>query len=194
MDASFMLPTTHATANEPGGGVRVRDVPIFAEVAERGGRPQPYDLAWLRGALGRDAAHRAGGGTYRAPMHFGHHEPGVDRARAGHFEVTRLGLRLVEGEPKWTIFADLVFKDRTSYDLWRADYPYRSVEVSPDKANELNSLALLSSEAPYHRFPIASTFAALPGGGVAFLWRTDVKDPNAEGQPAAAPKGSPFEE
>jgi hypothetical protein len=153
-----------------GGRIAVRDVPIFAE-NDRGG--QKYDEAWLRGAVLRDQARRMTG--YKAPMHLGHHEVALERKRAGDYALESVRYCLYDGKPLWVIFGSLYFANEAVLSQTLRDYPYRSVEIAAgDAPGEINSLALLSTEAPYFRFPNLEnlTFAALPNGGSAFAWRT----------------------
>jgi hypothetical protein len=174
------LLASYRTAKQPDGKVRVYDVPVFGEnERDFGDEVLGYDLKWLSTALKIDQKLRAE--NYRAPMHFGHHEPGVDRERAGEIELKGVGRRLFHGKAKWILFADLVFDTAEKFERFKREYVYRSVEISPEKPNEINSLALLASEAPYFRFPIAKQFThafrALPGGGKAFLWRFSMPAP-----------------
>lgn len=167
--ADLRLPTVYRAIRMPDGSVRVPGVPIFGE-----NRRSTYtgDLSytkeWLTGALRADQALRADG--YRVPLHYGHHEPGIVREAAGSVEFDAVALRVYSGEPTWVLFGTLVFKTEAKFAKAKADFPYRSVEISHEKPSEINSLALLDSDAPYFRFPNLS-FRALPENGRSYLWR-----------------------
>lgn len=178
--ASLDLAQGYRTVPEPGGRVRVLDVPLFAENKRAGGG---HGKGWLVGALRADEQHRAAG--YHLPLHFGHHEPGVSRERAGHAELKSVRLKLVHGEPRWTLFGDKVYDTPAKAQKALREYPHRSVEISPDHPTEINSVALLGSEAPYFRFPEVRAYRALAGGGSAYLWSGSM-DPTTK--PAELPK------
>lgn len=165
------IPTVYEHESHKDGTVSVKMVPIFAENIRRFGEVEVrYDRTWLQGAVDADFRHRASG--YKAPMHFGHHANpavGVVRERAGHIELCEVKLCLHEGKPTYVVFANKVFKDEEAFEKAKKDFPYRSVEISPDRPNEINSLALLSSEAPYFRFPNLA-FSADTGGSRVFVW------------------------
>lgn len=136
------------------GTVTVKDVPIFGE-NERSSfaGDLKYDASWLKKAHKVDEDLRKG--NYKAPMHFGHHTGmGGSVERAGHYEIT--GVKKVKLHDKKinVAFANLVFKNEETFEKYKNDYPYRSVEISHERPDQINSLALLSSEAPYFQFPI----------------------------------------
>lgn len=176
------LAKTYTTVYEANGTVRVKDVPIFAENKRKFGEMELcYDRAWLEGAMA--VCHRKRDSGYMAPMHFGHHERGSVRKRAGHFEQTGVYLCDYHGEPKWVTFADLVYSSEENFEKAKKDYPYRSVEISPDRPNEINSLALLSSEAPYFQFPNLA-FSATQGEERVFVWSDNAMADDAKNKPA----------
>lgn len=166
------LPTHYRASTASDGSIVVKNVPIFGENKRKiFGDEVSYDKKWLSLALARDAELRSEG--YKAPMHFGHHGMSDDRERAGHYELTSVKRCRYDGKPTWILFGTLVFKSQDKLERAIAEFPYRSVEISGEKPDEINSLALLSSEAPYFRFPNLEnlSFAALPSGGRAFVWR-----------------------
>lgn len=179
----------------PEGTMVVEDVPIFGEnQREFFGEKLVYDRGWLKQALHRDLELRSQG--YRAPMHFGHHDIGQTRERAGHFELTHVRLCLYDGVPTWIVFGTLVFKSQAKLEKAISEFPYRSVEISGEKPNEINSLALLSSEAPYFRFPNLErvNFATLQDGTRIFAWRHPLmaqSPPQNQPDPKAAAQGAP---
>lgn len=185
-DGAFAIERQHRLEVRPDGSCVVLDVPVFAEnTRELNGERMHFGKDWLQGALNADRARRATG--YVAPVHFGHHAAdGSLRERAGQLELTRLGLRSYDAQPTWVLYGNLVFPDRKTLDKVRSQYPYRSVEISFENAGEINSLALLSSEAPYFRFPNLQ-FTAAPDGTFAWRHKMDINDPSgALGAPAPA--------
>jgi len=162
------LPISYKAEEKPNGSVVISGVPVFAE-NKRGDKTFGQD--WLKSALYRDSDLRSK--NYKAPIHFGHHEPGVDRERAGYYELSKVQLANYSGSPTWVLFANLIFDSKEKSEKAR-QYPYRSVEISSEHPSEINSLALLSSEAPYFRFPTL-TFRAWTGGE-SFLWRDTLED------------------
>lgn len=166
------LPTTYRASVAPDGSIVVAGVPVFAENKRtQFGVELNYDREWLDAALAADRKLRADG--YKAPMHFGHHEVALERERAGHFVLDEVRICLYDDKPTAVLFGSLVFKSKAKLERAMADFPYRSVEISHEKPNEINSLALLSSEAPYFRFPNLESlaFSALPGNALGFAWR-----------------------
>ncbi len=174
-DIAESLPKTYEVEYCEDGTVRVKNVPIFGENKRTfptpdGGRIElTYDRAWLEGAVHADAKLRDTD-NYTPPMHFGHHERGLPRKRAGHFEQKSVKLCKVNGKPTWVTFADKVFSNKENFEKAKRDYPYRSIEISPDRPSEINSLALLSSEAPYFRFPNLAFAADTGSDSQIFIW------------------------
>lgn len=188
------LPTAHVFEDQADGRVIVRRVPIFAEVGERGGVETPWNAKWVKAALAKAQAQPG----YWMPVHYRHHADGADAGRAGDARPTEVATALVDGKPKAVLFADLRFDSRAEAEHAVKKFPYRSVEISPEKPDEINSLALLGSEAPYHRFPNLTAFAT--ARGMAFVWRhplmSDIASPAATfeaGSPPAADAEKPAE-
>lgn len=172
------LPTRYRAQQLPDGRVEVRGVPIFAETQPTATRRRGYGRAWLEGFLARADKRRG----YEAPLHLHHTDTG--RAEAvGTWVPERVALREVDGAPRWVLFATLRYTSPEAFARAKA-YPHRSVEISPDHPDEINSLALLDAEAPYHRFPNLVTFRA--ARGEAFM--ADEKKPEAPAAPAAEKK------
>ena len=173
--ATLDLPTKYHLEAQPDGKVLIRGVPIFAAVTERNGKPLPYDAKWMAAALEK---HQAQPG-YWAPVHYRHHETdpvtGEKREvteRAGDMRQDEIVRRNLDGKPAWVTLATLRFDSEDDARKALKKFPYRSVEIVPDKPDEINSLALLSSEAPFHRFPNLVAFASSADGAHRFVWRT----------------------
>jgi hypothetical protein len=171
------LPLTYRAERGPAGEVIVRNVPIFAENKRKFGNVEvKYDRAWLERALEADKKLRSSG--YKAPMHFGHHEIAIERDRAGHYELEAIGLCLYQNKPVYVVFGSLVFADEASFEKAIKKFPYRSVEIAGgDAPDQINSLALLSTEAPYFRFPNLDniTYALMTDGTATFSWNAPLK-------------------
>lgn len=148
-----MTPTYTAAAN-PDGTFNVFDVPVFAEVpaGSRRGVKETIGTEWMLAAVERDKMRRGEG--YRAPVHIGHHEPGVTPTRAGSFRLVRVGKTTYEGREVDCVFADFENLTPEAFAaIQRGELPYRSVEILNAADTEINSIALLSSEVPHFRFP-----------------------------------------
>lgn len=148
-----MTPTYTAAAN-PDGTFNVYDVPVFAEVpaGSRRGVKETIGTEWMLAAVERDKMRRGEG--YRAPVHIGHHEPGVTPTRAGSFRLVRVGKTTYEGREVDCVFADFENLTPEAFAaIQRGELPYRSVEILNAADTEINSIALLSSEVPHFRFP-----------------------------------------
>lgn len=165
------MPTTHQheARKLPDGRIVVRDLPVLAEEREtdarflrerafrsrlsgKSGPARPRDRKWLQRCLAILNERRAKG--YKIPLTFRHSDDNPELAG----EVVPTTIRPVAlnpgEEPRPTIFADHVFRDRASYDKFKKDFPYRSPELSPDYENEFDALALLSADAPYNKFGV----------------------------------------
>lgn len=166
--ATLELATQYRVTEEPDGNggtcVVMHDVPLFAESDAPEGWDKSigigrFGLSWLK----KDVEIAKSQPGYFAPMHYGHHDPEnptKDRDRAGKITRDYVALRIVQGVPQWVSFGRLIFDSRAKYDRAMKEFPYRSVEIVPRKPTEINSLALLSDHAPFHRFPELKSFAA----------------------------------
>lgn len=198
-----MTPTYTAAAN-PDGTFNVFDVPVFAEVpaGSRRGVKETIGTEWMLAAVERDKMRRGEG--YRAPVHIGHHEPGVTPTRAGSFRLVRVGKTTYEGREVDCVFADFENLTPEAFAaIQRGELPYRSVEILNAADTEINSIALLSSEVPHFRFPnlavsllwtdadAAKLSADAP---VPVLFRFEPKEPAMDPDKKNAPKEDGMEE
>lgn len=149
---------SYRARRQPDGSVTVEDVPVFAEIrdGEHPGRA-PRPAAWLAKAVERSQERKRLSG-YLPPLHFRHHDGVSEVEPAGTLEPTRIGaLAINPGEgPRPVVFATLRFRNEAAFQRWLDHYPNRSIEISSDHPEEINSLALLDSEAPLDRFPPTS--------------------------------------
>jgi hypothetical protein len=104
---------------------------------------------------GAKAKERAKLDGYMAPLHIDHHDNGKPTAPAGFIMPTRVERMKYEGNNLWTVFADLEVQGEILAKIRKKELPYRSVEIFGwDKDPEINSLALLSDEVPFFRYPV----------------------------------------
>jgi len=140
----------YAAKKQSDGTWTIYNVPIFAEHERNGVN---VDKAWLEAAVRKDQARRAE--HYKAPVHIEHTGGSTAPARAGHFELTRVGRDRYEGAERYILYANIVgVPDATFQRMKRGELPYRSPEVHDLNDPEINSLALMESEVPYFRFPL----------------------------------------
>lgn len=152
------------TANIPGGDFTaiqgddglwtIKAVPILAEM-EAGERRNRHriDAEWMRQAIHRHRLREADG--HLPAVHEEHHENGEKRHRVGFFRPTHVGQVRVLGRQRDALFADLVGVSAEDLeDMKDLRLPYRSVEVHPSWQPEIQSLALMESEAPHHKLPM----------------------------------------
>jgi len=139
---------------EPDGFYTITGVPVFAEVP-KGTKGAPFDIdrEWLDAALAKSRTREKEG--YLAPLHFEHHGGGEKSFKAGHYRLTRVGKVKVGGDKKFAIFADfLKIPAHVFASLMQNDWPYRSVEIVSYEEHEIESVALLDDETPFHKFEL----------------------------------------
>tara|TARA_Y100000310_G_scaffold308318_1_gene351294 strand:+ start:910 stop:2403 length:1494 start_codon:yes stop_codon:yes gene_type:complete len=137
------------------GSFTILDVPIMSEVpkGEKGNKSR-VSLKWMKKAVAK-AKERAKLDGYMAPLHIDHHDNGKPTAPAGFIMPTRVERMKYEGNNLWTVFADLEVQGEILAKIRKKELPYRSVEIFGwDKEPEINSLALLSDEVPFFRYPV----------------------------------------
>ena len=137
------------------GSYTILDVPIMSEVpkGEKGNKSR-VSLKWMKKAVAK-AKERAKLDGYMAPLHIDHHDNGKPTAPAGFIMPTRVERMKYEGKNLWTVFADLEVQEEILAKIRKKELPYRSVEIFGwDKEPEINSLALLSDEVPFFRYPV----------------------------------------
>lgn len=177
MGGAAPIPSTYRAEHGKNGEVIVRHVPVFAENVRKFGNTEvKFDRSWLAKALDNDKRLRATG--YKAPMHFGHHEVATTRDRAGHYELESIELCSYQGREINVLFGSLVFSDEAAFNRALKNFPYRSVEIAGgDAPDQINSLALLSTEAPYFRFPNLEnvTYTVSKDGTISFAWQDPIK-------------------
>ncbi len=147
------------------GSFTILDVPIMSEVppGEKGNKNK-VSREWMKKAVLK-AQQRAKLDGYMAPLHIDHHDTGKSTSPAGFIIPTRVGKMKYEGKNLWTVFANLEVQGPIMEKIRRKELPYRSVEIFGwDKPPEINSLALLSDEVPFFRYPVLTLGDELPNG------------------------------
>lgn len=138
----------------PDGTYTIRDVPIFSEV-KKGEKNAPEDIgeAWMRDALENlKTSHREG---YFPPVHYAHHGTREAAIHVGHFRAKRVGRITIRGERRFAIFVDIEGIQPEEFDRFRKGrYPNRSVEIIDWNERRIDTLALISHEAPFFPLPI----------------------------------------
>ncbi len=146
------IPGGRYTAIDNGDGTfDILDVPIVAEL-KKGEKNTPFDIGrqWHLMALVTNQRREAEG--HMAPLKIHHPELGANRPeRAGFLSLTRVGTVRMNGETMSALFAR--FRRVTAEAFLRiqnVELPYRSVEANWS-AFEIDAVALLDSEVPFHR-------------------------------------------
>ena len=143
--------SSYKAAQAIDGTWTIFDVEIFAAFSDTE-REVIYDRPFLESIIQRHRSRCQEG--YLAPMHSNHHGKGQSTPRVGAFLPRRVGETIYEGKPLDVLFADLIGVPDAAYqDMRNGSYPARSVEIDPSEP-EILSLALLSDDVPYLRFPI----------------------------------------
>lgn len=142
---------------EVDGTFTIYDVPVFASVAKGvKGAPKDIDGDWMQAALDKSKLREADG--YLAPLHFEHHDSGERSFKAGHYRLTRVGPITLAGESKLAVFADFVKIPEGVFNaIMEGHWPYRSVEIVNYDAKEIESIALLDDETPFHKFALLNS-------------------------------------
>ena len=124
------------------GTYTIKKVPIFRLGKHRGFN---YDAKWFEKAAENHRKNAEGG--YFPSVILGHNaKDGEEKPSRGHFDNLTL-----DGD---VINADLIKIPETVFELIKdREYPHRSIEVYPKKA-EISALALLGGSAPYHKLPL----------------------------------------
>lgn len=131
---------------------RIPDVPIFSECEDtRCHPPHKYNKGFLEEAADNLNDLEAKG--HFKPVHFGHHK-GMENLE----DVGKMANHRVDFLPGygWTIFCDLVQIPAHIFEkLKDGRISFRSVEIPPPAFNKpiISSLALLSSQDPFHEYP-----------------------------------------
>lgn len=113
--------------------------------------PVAVTSKWLESAISTARMREDRGYKYR--LHLEHHGDKPTEP-VGYFRLSHIESLDVEGSPVATVFADFFRVPQSAFDsIMRGEYPYRSVEISkPAGDPEINTLALLSTHAPFHKY------------------------------------------
>jgi hypothetical protein len=147
------------------GSFTILDVPIMSEVpAGEKGNEDKVSKLWMEKAVAK-ARKREQLDGYMAPLHIDHHDTGKKTSAAGFILPTKVAKMKYEGKNLWTVFANLEVPAPIMEKIRKKELPYRSVEIFGwDKPPEINSLALLSDEVPFFRYPVLTLGEELPNG------------------------------
>lgn len=139
---------------EDDGFYSISGVPVFAEVP-KGVKGAPFDIdkEWLQAALAKSKVREREG--YLAPLHFEHHEGGERSFKAGHYRLTGVRQVSIAGQKKWALIAQLTkIPEHVFGAIMANEWPYRSVEIVSYKDREIESIALLDDDTPFHKFEL----------------------------------------
>ena len=141
----------------PNGTWTIKSLPIFSEVKSGArGNDQHIGSEWMNAAIAK-CKELSLVQQHMAPVHLGHHGAlkNKDTPRVGFLKLSHIGKMPIEGVPSWTLFADIVgISEKDFAELKDLSHPYRSVEIGDWNKPEIASLALLSDESPYFKFPM----------------------------------------
>lgn len=147
-----ILGAKYSATRNTDGTYTVHGVPIFSEcVDERSNSPFCYDDNWLDTCVERLNKLQAKG--HFKPIHYGHHDGMENRQEVGVQMNHRRGWLDGFGS---TIFCDLArVPAETVEEMKRGRLAHRSVEIPNPRNNDavISSLALLSSQDPFHEYP-----------------------------------------
>jgi len=154
---SAALKTYRATDNG-NGTVSIHDVE-FVSPLEAGhrydavGKAPEIGRSWMERVVATHLEQLVGG--YVAPVHAEHKGPGGSGDLAlGTFVPLTVRVQRYEGEDVPMVVGDLTVDMATLAAIRRGEYPYRSIEVERWEFGLINSLALMTSSAPYSRVPM----------------------------------------
>ena len=152
------VPGGNYTAEQaPNGTWTIKGLPIFSEVEPgKRGNQQHVGPEWMNAAIAKAKELRFNQ-QHMAPVHLGHHGAlkNKETPRVGFLKPMDVNRLMIEGKPQWCLFADVVGISQENFDqLKNLSHPYRSVEIGDWNKPEIASLALLSDESPYFKFPM----------------------------------------
>ena len=141
----------------PNGTWTIKALPIFSEVEPgKRGNQKHIGPEWMNAAIAKSTELKEVQ-QHMAPVHLGHHGAlkNKETPRVGFLKPSHIGRLPIEGKSQWVLFADVVGISRNNMkDLRNLSHPYRSVEIGDWNKPEIASLALLSDESPYFKFPM----------------------------------------
>ena len=136
------------------GFYTIRGIPVFAEVP-KGVKGAPFDIdkEWLQAALAKSRTREREG--YLAPLNFEHHGGPERSFKAGQYRLSRVGTLKIGGEKKAVLFADFVkIPPHVFESILGNEWPYRSVEIVSYEDFEIENVALLDDDTPFHKFEL----------------------------------------
>jgi hypothetical protein len=140
-----------------------RGFPIMGSLA-KGARGNLADIdgEWMRRTLDR---HREleRDNKYLPPVHAQHHGEGNKTSQIGFLRLTGTGKIVDRGAAQDSLMAEVVgVREGDLQAIENLQFPYRSVEVTDWKKNEVASLALLSDDAPFFKLPLMKIGRRIP--------------------------------
>ena len=144
-----------AERDETGQFWTIRDVPFFSELpAGVRSNEKAISREWMESVIARHHKLETEQ-KHLPPVHANHHDSGRENFRIGFLRPTRVGKLILDGEPRWTLFGDIVrIDDKNFQDIRELRYPYRSAEIGRGWTAEIASLALSEDEAPHFKLPM----------------------------------------
>lgn len=144
----------------PGNKYWIKAVPIFAEIERSVTTPdgqtiyRNYDEEWIRKTVQNHLVEQKRN-NHLLPLKIGHSVPGkeVIRQSAGLLKIVGCDYTMYNGEPKLTIFADLLVPERVYHGMIDLEYPGASVEIWRPDDFRLSNCALLPDQDAEFKFP-----------------------------------------
>lgn len=144
----------------PGNKYWIKAVPIFAEIERSVTTPdgqtiyRNYDEEWIKKTVQNHLGEQSNN-SHLLPLKIGHSVPGkeVIRQSAGLMKIVGCDYTMYNGEPKLTIFADLLVPERVYHGMIDLEYPGASVEIWRPDDFRLSNCALLPDQDAEFKFP-----------------------------------------
>lgn len=144
----------------PGNKYWIKSVPIFAEIERSVTTPdgqtiyRNYDEEWIKKTVQNHLGEQSNN-SHLLPLKIGHSVPGkeVIRQSAGLMKIVGCDYTMYNGEPKLTIFADLLVPERVYHGMIDLEYPGASVEIWRPDDFRLSNCALLPDQDAEFKFP-----------------------------------------
>lgn len=124
--------------------------------------PEPIAGAWMQAVIARHRQMEAEQ-QHLAPVHLHHHGKGKQVRKVGYLRPKTVGKVTLDGGESDALFAEIVGVRTEDLPMLEAmEFPYRSVEVGDWESFQIESLALLSDDAPFFKLPMLKIAARHP--------------------------------